>query len=97
MPVRLTNCYITQIKHKAYNKKDPNSTTGQEENRVKITIEKDCKRVSVQQEEADEENALDKEEEEIGTEEEKTEPTMKTLMENFRRFTENKEPENMSQ
>lgn len=88
MTVRFIRCSTPEVRHKAYRKKDPSSTTGAEQNRVKITTVKDCQMVNVENEELDidEENeALLGEDEE---EKEEKEPTMAVLMESFRRYCE---------
>lgn len=91
MPIKFIDCFIvsTDVKHDAYRKKDPNSSQGLEQDRVKIktTQVRDCRRVLVQneeqeQEEEAEELLTDEEEEQSNTKQ----PTMQTLMEVWRRF-----------
>lgn len=85
MPIRFVGCTVTQIKHQAYRKKTGATEGPAEEDRVKITVVKDCKRINAENEqlENEEDNA-----EVITDEEEKeeTEPSMAVLMENFRRY-----------
>lgn len=92
MPIKFIDCFIvsTDVKHDAYNKKDPNSTQGLEQQRVKIktTQVRDCRRVAVQNEEQEQEG--EEQEELLADEEQKKknelEPTMQSLMEVWRRF-----------
>lgn len=103
MPIRFIDCYTPETRYKGYKKKDPNSTQGLEQDRVKITTVKDCRRVNVENEETEreedeaelltdeeeenEEEASEKEEEEAGQQEQ---PTMKDLLEGFRRYANEK-------
>ena len=105
MPIRFIDCFVvsTDVKHDAYKKKDPASSQGLEQDRVKIktTQVRDCRRVSVANEEmektecGDKEFVIEEEETELEGEEEDLDPlpdnaktTMQTLMENFRSFCE---------
>ena len=71
MPVKFIDCFIvsTDVKHDAYKKKDPASSQGLEQDRVKIKTSqvRDCRRVSVANEEVERTECGDKE---VGIEEE---------------------------
>lgn len=94
MPIKFIDCFVvsTDVKHDAYNKKDPNSSQGLEQQRVKIktTQVRDCRRVAVQNEEQEQSEEGEEEQELLADEEEQKinekEPTMQTLMEVWRRF-----------
>jgi len=104
MPIKFIDCFTvsTDVKHDAYKKADPNSTQGLQQDRVKIkrSTVTDCRRINVQQEQEEqdqeeqnedqEEQNEDQEEQEQEHEdqEKKTQLTMKSLMESFRRYTE---------
>ena len=85
MTVRFVNCSVTQIKHQAYRKKTGSTEGKAEEDRVKITVVKDCKRINSENEQREKEEDST----EVITDEEakeETEPSMAMLMENFRRY-----------
>jgi hypothetical protein len=96
MPVKLTDCSIVSqdTKADAYNKKDPGSITGRDQQRVKIktTQVRDCKRIVVANEEQEPEEKHPEAEEQDQTpvdeenEQNQQEPTMKDLMEGWRGF-----------
>lgn len=98
MPIKFIDCYTvsTDVKHDAYKKADPNSTQGLQQDRVKIkrSTVTDCRRINVQQEQEDQEEQNEDQEEQEEQEQEhedqekKTQLTMKSLMESFRRYTE---------
>jgi hypothetical protein len=97
MAIRFVDCYTPEIKHKSYNKTDPNSTQGLQQNRVKITTVRDCRRINIENEElekeTDDNEVEDSEVEYNEVEEEKEEQTMAVLMENFRKYIKNADPE----
>lgn len=102
MPIRFIDCYTPETRYKGYKKKDPNSTQGLEQDRVKITTVKDCRRVNVENEETQREedgaevltDGEEQNEEEASENEEEAEeqqqPTMKDLIEGFRRYANGK-------
>jgi hypothetical protein len=55
MAIKFVDCYTPEIKHKSYNKTDPNSTQGLQQNRVKITTVRDCRRINIENEELEKE------------------------------------------
>ena len=102
MTIKFVDCYTPEIKHKSYNKTDPNSTQGLQQNRVKITTVRDCRRINIENEELEKETednevedseVEDSEVEDNEVEEEKEEQTMAVLMENFRRYIKNADTE----
>lgn len=103
MPIRFIDCYTPEVRQKGYKKKDPNSTQGLEQDRVKITTVRDCRRVNVENEEAqrdedegdvitDGEEQSDEEASENENEEaeEQGQPTMKDLLEGWKRYANGK-------
>ena len=100
MAIRFVDCYTPEIKHKSYNKTDPNSTQGLQQNRVKITTVRDCRRINIENEELEKEtddNEFEDSEVEYNEveeeKEEKEEQTMAVLMETFRKYIKNADPE----
>lgn len=100
MPIKFVDCYNVEIKHKAYQKPDPNSTQGIQQNRVKITTVRDCKRINIENEEIDRisvdnelEDELPEADEQQEEAKEEAEPTLSVLMENFRRYIKNTDPD----
>jgi hypothetical protein len=55
MTIKFVDCYTPELKHKSYNKTDPNSTQGLQQNRVKITTVRDCRRINIENEELEKE------------------------------------------
>jgi hypothetical protein len=74
MTIKFIDCYIvsTDVKKDAYRKKDPNSTQGLEQDRVKIktTQVRDCRRVNVQEEQDQEEQDQEEQDQEEQDQEE---------------------------
>lgn len=102
MTIKFVDCYTPEIKHKSYKKTDPNSTQGLQQNRVKTTTVRDCRRINIENEElekemehneAEDSGVEDSEVEDHEFEVEKEEQTMAVLMENFRKYIKTAHPE----